>query len=371
MKYPRPAYGDPAVPMVDSEISYTPIKLKTPKFDTPITARENFRRAAARDNPLWVPNSLTDFQSLGANDIIAHHVRGMQVHSDFLRPATENYDFLDWFNTEWEWVVSAGGAMLKPGTQLLADICNWEKVVVFPDLDEWGLEEKATQYMKTYDPDKVMHYDIGRGLTERLVSLTGGYTDGMLAMALEPEACRAFFERYADFVISLFDRINSLYPLDMLTYHDDWGTERDTFFSEKMFEEQILAPTRRIIDHVRSKNVVFQMHSCGNVTRFAPYIADMGAEFMQIQRRAVDMPRLKRELGDKTGFMAGIEGLDGVAQVTDERLIAAIRETVDIYAPKGGVYFALGGGDPKQLWTTLTELYAYSREFYDREQGRD
>ncbi|MDR0818591.1 MAG: hypothetical protein LBN43_03345 [Oscillospiraceae bacterium] len=371
MKYPRPEYGDPSVPMIESEISYSPIKLKTPKFDTPITARENFRRSAARDNPLWVPNGLTDMQSLGANDIINHHVRGMQVHTDFLRRATENYDFKDWFNTDWEMVVSAGGAMLKPGTKLLEDICDWEKEIVFPNLDEWGLEERAAEYMKNYNPDKIMHYDIGRGLTERLVSLTGGYTDGMMALALEPEACLDFFERYADFVIELFDRINSLYPLDLLTYHDDWGTERDTFFSEKMFVELVQKPTARIIDHVHSKNVVFQMHSCGNVTRFIPYVAEMGAEFLQIQRRAVDMPKLKRELGDKIGFMASLEGVEFGVPMSDAEMVEAIRRTVDIYAPGGGVFMALGFGDPKQQWLALSELYAYSREFYDKEQGRD
>jgi hypothetical protein len=371
MQYPRPAYGDPSVPVVDSKIPYTPLTLKTPKFDTPITARENFRLAAARNNPLWAPNALTDFQSLGANDIIAHRVRGMQIHSDFLRKADTDYTFLDWFGTDWTWVVSAGGAMLTPGTQLLDDITDWERVIIFPDLNEWGLEEKAAEFMKAYDPAKVMQYDVGRGLTERLVSVMGGYADAMMAMALEPEACKTFFARYADFVIELFDRVNSLYPLDMVTYHDDWGTERDTFFSEKMFEELVLEQTARIIKHVKSNNVFFEMHSCGNITRFAPYIAEMGADFFQIQRRAVDMPELKRRFGNKSGFMAGLEGLDLSSELTEAKIIEAVRKTVDTYAPGGGFYASLSFSDPNLLWTALTELYAYSREFYDKEQGRN
>jgi hypothetical protein len=58
----------------------------------------------------------------------------------------------------------------------------------------------------------------------------GGYTDAMLAMAVEPEAVKAYFDRYADFMIELTDILCALYPADMITYHDDWGTERDTFF---------------------------------------------------------------------------------------------------------------------------------------------
>jgi hypothetical protein len=366
MKYKRPEYGDPSVRIVESEIAYSPIRIRTPRFETPITMKENFRRVAARDNPVWVTNGTTEIATVGANDIINHHVRGMQVHTDFLRRSEVDYDFKDWFNTDWQMVVKAGGAMLKPGTQLLDDITKWESKVEFPNLDEWGLEEKAAAYLATYDDEKVLNYDIGRGLTERLVSLMGGYTEGMMAMALEPDAVRDFFNRYADFVVELFDRVNSLYPLDMITYHDDWGTERDTFFSSAMFEDLVQVQTARIIAHVRSKNVAFQMHSCGNVTRFIPYVAEMGAEFLQIQRRAVDMPKIKRELGDKIGVCAMLEGgAEFGSPQSDDELIASIRNTVNIYAPGGGAFISVGGGDPRQSWLGQAELFYYSREFYE------
>ncbi len=51
----------------------------------------------------------------------------------------------------------------------------------------------------------------------------------MTALALGAEAVADFFERYADHVIELFDKVYSLYPVDMVTLHDDWGTEKDTF----------------------------------------------------------------------------------------------------------------------------------------------
>jgi hypothetical protein len=57
----------------------------------------------------------------------------------------------------------------------------------------------------------------------------GGYTESMTALALGAEAVADFFERYADHVIELFDKVYSLYPVDMVTLHDDWGTEKDTF----------------------------------------------------------------------------------------------------------------------------------------------
>ena len=264
MKYPRPAYRDPSVATEKVTAMFSSVENEIPVFDTPISIKDNFYRAAKRQSPLWAPASSTSLQSLLTHDVAGASPKPgiMQIHSDLKRPATEDYLFEDWFGTSWTFVCSAGGAMLTPGTKLLSDITKWEREIKWPDFSQWGFEEKAGEYMRdVYNPDKVMHYDLGRGVTERLVSLMGGYTDSMEALALEPEAVSEFFDVYIDFMISFFDKINSLYPLGMVTLHDDWGTERDTFFSEKMMEELVYEPTKRFIDHVKSKDVIFEMHA--------------------------------------------------------------------------------------------------------------
>ena len=221
-----------------------------------------------------------------------------------------------------------------------------------------------------YDPDKAVSINLGRGCTERLVSILGGYTEGLSVMLTEPEEVKSLFDRYSDFMIEVFDKLNSLYPIDIVTYHDDWGTERDTFFSERMMEELVFEPTKKIIDHIRSRNAFFMLHSCGNITRFMPYILDMKVDMLQIQRRAVDIPELKRKYGDRIGFNTGLEGFAIGKGVTKEELTGLVRNTVDIYSPKGGFYPVLFMQDPEDIWNANVELYAYSREFYDNEQGR-
>ncbi len=51
-------------------------------------------------------------------------------------------------------------------------------------------------------------------------------------------------------------------------------------------------------------------------------------------------------------------------------MLSKIRETVDIYGKGGGVYVNLFDLDPRNLWDDLYELFCYSREYYDLEQGR-
>ena len=366
MKYPRPEYRDPSVKVETVNMAFGAAKATVPVFDTQITPRENFRRCIGRQSPVWMPNSLTDKISLNTNDVILQPVRGMQIHSDFHKIVTEDYEFKDWFGTDWTWVCSAGGAMLTPGTQLMDDVTEWEKKVVFPDLNEWGFEEKAAQFMKNeYDPNKALSYDIGRGMTERLVSLMGGYVESMESLLIEPEAVADLFEAYTDFMIRVFDRISALYPLDIITLHDDWGTERDTFFSAKVMEELVFEPTKRLIDHIKASGVFIELHSCGNVTRFFPYMVDLKCDIAQVQRRAVDMPKMKELYGDKIGFCAGLEGLDMSTPPTPEAFLDAVRKTNDIYAPGGGSYLMLFSGDEKLLWDACAENYCYSKELYD------
>jgi len=194
----------------------------------------------------------------------------------------------------------------------------------------------------------------------------GGYVDAMEALLIEPEAVSDFFNAYSDFMIRVFDTIKALYPLDLVTIHDDWGTERDTFFSEKVMEELVFEPTKRLVDHIKESGVFMELHSCGNVTRFFPYMLDLKCDVAQIQRRAVDMPKMKEKYGDKIGFSAGLEGIDIMSAYTPEEFLNAVRRTIDIYGPGGGSYMMMMANSPELLWDGCAEGFCYSRELYEK-----
>ena len=77
MKYDRPAYKAPGFP-TEKKRMFGNLELELPKFDTPVTPRENFKLAAARKTPYWMPISLTDDQMLMAQSLVTGNVRGMQ-----------------------------------------------------------------------------------------------------------------------------------------------------------------------------------------------------------------------------------------------------------------------------------------------------
>jgi len=361
----RPAFNEPGFPTQTIRTNFGDVELTLPKFDTPITPKENFIRAAKRDNPLWVPNHYTDHQLLYINEFGTDKLGKRQLGPDFKLQSQVDYDFIDPFGNSWTWVASAGGAMLTPGTKMCDDICDWEKAVKWPDFEEWTIRETAEAFMREkYDPAKVMHLNLHQGLTEQLVAMLGGYGEGMTAMAEEPEACLEFFNSCADFIIRFFDYMKSLYPVDFITYHDDWGTERAAFFSSKMFENLIQEPTQRIIDHIKGAGCIFELHTCGNVEQFIPYACDMGVDFLQIQRRAVNIPKMKELYGDRIGFNPMIENYDIGTNYSEKEIVEKVRKTVDLYAKGGGCYPWIFETNPELAWILSSELYCYSSEYY-------
>ena len=362
MQYARLPYMAEGVVTQTRSGAFSPAPYTVPVIDYPITPLENFKLSWKHQTPVWAPISMLDFENVSLLDI----VRPFDLADGDARP-----EFLDDWGCEWVYVPVAGGPMLKPGTQRLADITLWESELQFPDWASKDHKSPAEAFYKNrLDPGSVLAVNVGQGCTERLVAVMGGYEEAMLAMAEEPEAVAAFFEAFIDNLIERYDIIKACYPdVGMITYHDDWGTEKDTFFSEKYFEDMVYAPTKRFIDHVKaSGDVCFQLHSCGKIERFMPYIIDIGVDLLQIQRRANDMPMLKEKYGDKVGFCCMLENVESGVEIPLEERLEKLRLTIDLYGKKGGLYLTLGMPDDETLWASCFEAYCYSREYYDKER---
>lgn len=358
MKYERAPYGDTSYKLIHRKGFYIFDDFDVPQPKYPIPIRENFRRAMKRDNPVWVPNSMTDL-----NSGMMAQVAGMP-ECDWSR--TDKYEYTDWFGAEWVFVPEVGGPMLKPGTQFMDDITEWEKKVKFPNLDDYDFKGLNAAWWATCDPERATQINIQQGCTERLISLLGGYTDGMLAMATEPEAVRDFLDAFVEWDMKVVDRLCENLPIDLITYHDDWGTEKDTFFGERMMEEMVFEPSKRLFDHIHSKGAFVQLHSCGNIGRFVPYMIDMGVDILQIQARCNDIPGFKKKYGDRIGFEMMVEPADTV-----EGAIEEVHKSVDTYGKGGGYLSTFVSNNPEACWAGTMELFCYSREKYEEEQAND
>jgi len=366
MKYERPVFGSD----VKTRKAYSAFggpDIALPEFDKPISSKENFYRAARHENPLWVPFPAAEIQDLHMSHLSGKGPEGKQLGPS-MNATAARYTYTDDWGNSWTWDRNAGGACMTPGTRVCDDILKWEEQIRFPDFRAWDLEGAAADFLQNrYDPEMALALDLYHGPFQALADLMGGFAEALEAMFVEPEASRAFFDRFAEWEIWQIDRFSALYPADMFIIHDDWGTEKDAFFSPAMMEELLYEPTKRIIDHVHGLGKVYQFHCCGKVDKFLPYFKTLAPEFMQLQRRVNDTPQYKRDYGTVLGFNTGLEGLEPGKKYSDEEIERIVRDNIALFGPTGGFLPAVRSGDPALLWKLNAEIFCCSRELYDQE----
>ncbi|MGD9209973.1 MAG: uroporphyrinogen decarboxylase family protein [Desulfobacteraceae bacterium] len=171
----------------------------------------------------------------------------------------------DIFGIEWEYVESAGGSMVRPGKPFIEDANEIAEKVRWPDIDSWDWEG----YQKSNEgflSDKKLNYcTFMNGWYERLISFMD-FEGAVVAMIDEDQqdAVKAFFDQLSDLYITILDKYLTYFPeIDLICMHDDWGSQKDTFFSPATAEEMIVPYMKRCTDFIHSKGRFCDLHSCG------------------------------------------------------------------------------------------------------------
>jgi hypothetical protein len=184
----------------------------------------------------------------------------------------------DLFGIEWEYIPTAGGSMVRPGKPLIEDANDIDKNVVWPTIESWdwaGASKVNQEYLSGTTSYAAMFMN---GYFERLISFMD-FEGAILAMVDEDQkdALKRFFERLADLYIRMIDKFIAYFPqVDIYTIHDDWGSQKDTFFSPDVVSEMIVPSMRRVTDFIHSKDRFADLHCCGNNIKQVPNIVAAG-----------------------------------------------------------------------------------------------
>lgn len=319
--------------------------------DYPISPRENLMRVLNGEKPMWMPDLYEDAQMCSAKS------------SRDMAP-TKSAAGVDWFGTNYVFSKEIGINM--PNGGVFDCVTEWREKVKWPDLDAIDWSHDADDFVR--DENKALYMRMSNGIFERLHAFEG-FEQCLLDMITETEECRALFERLADYKIALFNHIRDVFPLDFIIAADDYGTARAPFFSNQMFEETLLEPTRRFVEAVHARGTKFIAHCCGVVDPFMPYFAnELGVDGLEIQELN-DLPAIARNYGDR--MILEIKADNNVVfdpDVTDEAIIAEARRLVDTFGahavPGSGAAVALRAGSEHAYKLLEDEVYRYSLEKY-------
>ncbi|SHI87320.1 uroporphyrinogen decarboxylase family protein [Parasporobacterium paucivorans] len=275
----------------------------------------------------------------------------------------------DWFGCQWTF--KPGDPAPVPGPEfILEDVSEWREIVKFPDLDAFDWEEAAkTDRIPVFDRENNALYQmIHNGLFERLHVLMG-FENALCALLTDPEEVYELFGAIAEYKCKLVDKLAQYYKPDIICYHDDWGTQRGLFFSPEVWRKLIKPHTKTIVDHVKSKGIIFELHSDGMIKDLVPEVVeDLQVDSIQLMS-INDIKELKKITGNKVVYntfldMQKYDVLEAAGHLSEEQLRASIRQEVTELA-EGGCYipsFVLVR--PDQMKIINDELDSFRKDVY-------
>ena len=325
------------------------------KLNTPITAKENYLRLLRGEVPYWMPNGdIVTFCPAIIPDNIA---RWAVVEAT----PCDAKDGKDMFGVEWVYVPVADGCMVKPGKPMLEDANDWKEVIRFPDITTWdweGCAERNKEFLSATDaPIFMTHYN---GLFERLISFMD-FENAAVAMIDEDQkdAVKELFSALVDLYIQIIDYEKKYFDMTGILFHDDWGSQREPFFSLETHREMILPYLKRITDHCHANGILVELHSCGCTEKLCDSIKESGIDMWRPQPMN-NVDRMYEEYGEY--FLLGVRQPIFKPGDSDEKKIEMAKALVARYSKPGKYVYTMSHfQDPlfrKALYEESRKLYA-------------
>lgn len=296
MSYPK---FDEKELVVTGEIpGFFPRMPSTPLYDFPVSRKEAYI-ATMRKKPIWQLTTV-EVANIIPSLVPDNVARAFVFETNPLK--REDFGGTDMFGIEWVYVDVAGGSMVKPGNPFLKDANEWYDKLVWPDIDSWDWEGSAEINKDYLDRSAYVQTTILNGFFERLISFMD-FEGAIMAMIDEDQqkAVNDLFYRLTDLYISIIDKFIEHYDIDGVSFHDDWGAQKDTFFSPQIAMEMIVPHMKRLTDHIHSKGLYADLHSCGHLEKQVESIIAAGWDSWSPMPMN-DISMLYEKYGDKIIF---------------------------------------------------------------------
>ena len=337
----------------------------TPVYDFPVPVGEAMLSALKDREPVWMP--------LGTETVtLCPSIISDNIARAFVFEAGEPWDVKDYggkdiFGIEWVYVPVAGGSMVKPGNPTLEDANDWKEVIKFPDINSWDWEASAKlnkDYLENSGRANVLMLLNGCWF-ERLISFMD--FEGAAMALIDEDQRPAVIElthKMTDLYLDIVDKCVEAYPLHGICIHDDWGSQMAPFFSDEIAREVYLPEMKRFVDHVHSKGLYCELHSCGHVESRCDVFVEAGFDAWSPMAMN-DTVALYEKYGDKIAI--GVVNPDPITpDMPEEEIRANARAYAERFCKKGTV--AMNPG----FYNVVTdawreELYKASRLAYAEE----
>ena len=330
----------------------------TIEFKYPVTPREGFIAAYKRE-PHWLlagPES-----EMFAPKVNPDNISRAFVFDKSGFPNAELGGGPDMFGIDWEYIAQVGGSMVRPGKPFAEDANEIAGKIIWPDIDKWDWEGCAKANASYADSGKAVVAWFLNGWYERLISFMD-FENAIMAIFDEDQkdAVHDFFNKLSDLYIRIFDKYIEYFPyITSFCIHDDWGSQKETFFSPAVANEMIVPYMKKVTDFLHSKGKFCELHSCGQALKQIPNFIAAGWDSWSGQPMN-DTHKIYEEYGDKLIIGVIPEKFDA-ENATEEKQREMARAHADKFnkAGKPSTLNAFGTGVLTPAY--VEEIYKQSR----------
>ena len=225
-------------------------------------------------------------------------------------PFTLGEETVDYWGVTWRWPEGTPGALPVHGEHsVIKDIKNWRQTVKAPPLvyDQTLWDTAKAEYAKFDHEDIFVGPMMFPGFFE-LLHCFMGMEEALTAFYQYPEEVKGIIDFCLEWECAYLQQVAKHLAPDVVFHHDDWGSERSTLISPKMFEEFFLEPYKKLYGCYRENGFELIIHhSDSYAATLVPYMIEMGIDIWQGATKSNDLPALIRKYGGKISFMAGID----------------------------------------------------------------
>ncbi len=290
-----------------------------------MTGRENMELVWQHKQPVWVPMINTDAQMIITPEI-----------ND--RPLFMNGK--DAFGLEWELDPAHPELMthVKPNSEVFDDISEWKEYIKFLSCKDANWEAAAMRTKAMWaKKDIIQGYVVcNMGAFERICAMMG-HVNGLMAMYDDEEAYAEYVEAYADYRIEQMEYFKKYLDVDFLMMHDDWGNQKNMFFSPEMWRKYFKEPERRMVKRCKELGMHYMHHSCGYIEPIIDDLVEIGVESWHSVSPVNDLKAIKARHGNKLIFAGGVDPqVTDTGSATEEEIRAEVRRAIDTLGKGGG-----------------------------------
>ena len=317
---------------------------KLPRYNYPITPKENLVRLYEGKTPMWIPSP--------------SEMATIMIDCDPENVARGRTGGVDGYGVEWIFVESAGGAMVKPGNPKVPDINEWEKYVTVPDPDTWDWAGSVERQKESFSDPTLMHgVCFGSCLFERLIAVMD-FAEAAVALIDEDqqEGVHRFFRAVTDSRKKYYANCKKWFDADCVNFNDDWGSQKAEFFSKATAKEMLVPYVKEAIDYAHSLGMYADLHCCGFVEGFVPFFIEEGFNSWGGQPLN-DKPKLKKMY---PGNFVFTHSVDLAPDAPDEEVDKAVAKFMEEFGYDNRGYYSCRNQNFRK------KLYEASRKNYDR-----